>query len=330
MALNLLSCLSGQKKEKLDIKWRPGINAPKYYPAELVSGGLYTNNKVEGYKSSGLTNGAFLNDGWGEGGAEMSTGHFVPEKLSIKWYSFAEDKFYMGDFKLPADTMRALFKQGFIDCDGDFFDYNWIVTNVYPKGGVALWMKVGGQRQVEIGHFQAEEIEYDGNSLYPDMTMNWSDFAKESMDDIKGAQKYLDKHGISQEPFKTTYRKRYNYTIEIDSISHAETEFILFQAYNGEQDVMEGEGLDNNFFKTKAVTKYIFPKWQKGGIKYIAKYYPNEEEILKAFADMSVLCPNQAFVLLLKPDYSTRKLKVILQSETETIELNKTGTIWKD
>jgi len=335
MAINLLSCVTGQKKERLQLKWQPGINAPKYYPAELVWGSLEAGNEKKGYKMAGLSRGGTQYDGWGEGGLEMCSGDFVPEKLDIGWFSFAENKFYRGCFQLPTDTLYALFKEGYTDIEGRRFNYNYLTVNVYPRGGVALWMQVGGRRQVEVGHFQGEEMEYDGNSLYPSMTMDWSDFAKEVMDGLEGGKEYMDKHGISQEPFKTFYRQRYNYTIEIDSLVGADTKSIQYDCYNGEIDTMEGVGLDNNYFKTKAILNYLFMYFDKDGVEYFSEFYAPEEEMFKAFADMSAARPDKPYVLVLKPDYSRRSLSVSLRSQPDAngdvyeIEISKKGRTGK-
>lgn len=312
MTLNLFSCSTAQKQEQLKVEWRPGYNGPKYYPVEVVSGAFSAGGEV-----CGIGTGSRQNTGWGYSGMEMSTGNFVPDHLTIGWYSFAEDKFYKGRFDLPADTMRALFKQGYHYPNGIFCTYDNLFVNMYPEGGVALWMKISGDRIVEIGHFQGVEMEYDGNSLYPSMTMDWSDFAKEVMNGIEGGAEYLAKHGVSPEPFKTVYRQRYNYTIEIDNVTHAKTESVLVDFYNGEMDIMRGDGLVDNFFKTKAVPKYISINWEQNGVVYFSKFYSPEEEIFKAFADMSTARPNEPYVLLLKPDYSRRSLTVSLRSQPD-------------
>ncbi len=149
MAIHLFSCTSGQKrnKETLKIEWRPGINAPRYYPIRSI-GGSFTN----GENICPITYGVNQYDGWGQGGQEMTTGDFIPDTLYITWFSYAEDKFFRGTFPLPYDTMYTLFKQGCINGSGVHVNYNGLIVNVYPEGGVALWMD-GAGRQVELGHF---------------------------------------------------------------------------------------------------------------------------------------------------------------------------------
>ncbi len=327
MAIHLFSCTSGQKrnKETLKIEWRPGINAPRYYPITPVFGSFSAEGKMCGIATGGRRSG-----GWGLGGMEMSTGHFVPDRLEIGWFSYAEDKFFRGDFKLPADTIRALFKQGYVDKNGKKFGYDGLIVNVYPKGGVALWMYVSGTRTVEIGHFQGEEMDYDWKSMFPDMTDTRSEFNTFVLGSIDGANEYIAQYGINPEPFKSVYRQRYNYTIEIDSVSHEDIVFVQVDFYNGEMDVMEGKELDDNFFKTKAVPNYIYFRWIKDGVVYFGEVYlQGAYEMFKVFEEMHKDCPDEPYVLYLKPDFTTRKLTASLQSQTKEIEIKQFGKIGK-
>ncbi len=327
MAIHLFSCTSGQKqkKEALKLEWRPGINAPRYYPCRTVFGSFSAEGKMCGIATGGRRSG-----GWGLGGMEMSTGHFVPDRLEIGWFSYAEDKFFRGDFKLPADTIRALFEQGYVDKDGKKFGYDGLIVNVYPKGGVALWMYVSGTRTVEIGHFQGEEMDYDWNVAYPGVIKERSVYIRDVMERIDGANEYIAQYGINPEPFKSVYRQRYNYTIEIDSVSHEDIVFVQVDFYNGEMDVMEGKELDDNYFKTKAVPNHIFYRWIKDGVVYFGEVYlQGAYEMFKVFEEMHKDCPDEPYVLYLKPDFTTRKLTASLQSQTKEIEIKQFGKIGK-
>ncbi len=329
MSLNLLSCLTGQNKAK--IEWRLGINAPKYFPMIVASGGLSNGSKLASF-----TTGADINDGWGQSGLEMSTSYFIPNKLSIKWFSYAEDKFFGGTFDLPEDKLRTLMKQGYLENNRILLGYYYLYVNMYPGGGCALWARASGMRCVEIGHYQAEEIEYDWKSMYPSSKQSdRQTYNKMVMADSPGAEAYIAKHGFSQEPFKTIYRQRYNFTIAIDSISHSDTEFIQFECFNGEMDTMEGDELENNWFKTKAVPKKVFFRWREGGVVYFGEIDFNEDEIFKAFASIQKECEEQPFVLILQPDFNTGKLGVSLKEQNSAketpleIAIQKAGRIGK-
>lgn len=323
MAINLFACKPSQKKDELKVEWQPGINAPKYNPIKPVFGSFSDGNNV-----CSIATGGIQSDGWGESGMEMSTGHFVPNKLTIGWFSFIEDKFYKGEFTLPADTLYTLFKQGFID--RDYFGYKNLVVNVYPKGGVALWMECGGCRKVEIAHFQGEEMEYDWKSMFPStMQKTRTEYNEFVMEQVKGSTEYIAKHGITQEPFKTIYRQRYNYTLVIDGVPHEKTIFLKARFYNEERDTMEGEGLENDFFKTKAVLKQSHFTWVKDGVVYYGEIYFDAKEMFDLFAKMNADCPDDPYVLHLTPNYNTRKLTACLRSNTKEIEIQRTGKIGK-
>ncbi len=324
MALNIFACKPAKKEESIKLDWQPGINAPKYYPIRIVFGSF-----SNGERGCGIATGGRRNGGWGLGGMEMVTGRFIPNKLTLGWFSYAEDKFYKGEFDLPADTMQALFKQGFVDRDGDVFRYNYLIVNVYPKGGVALWMKVGGSRIVEIAHFQGEEMEYNWKSMFPDMTDTREELNEFVMQHAKGSLEYIALHGITQEPYKTIFRQRYSYTIALDSVPHNKTIFISPDFYNGEMDTMSGEELEHNFFKTKAVPSHIYFEWVKDSVVYYGEVYFDAKEMFDLFAKMSTDCPDEPYVMHLKPNYDTRKLTVTLRSSTQDIEIQRTGKIGK-
>ena len=323
MALNIFSCNVGKK---VKVKWRSGINAPVYYPCRVVSG-KYTDGK----NNCSIATGSYLYGGWGHGGLEMSTAEFIPNELSIKWFAFAENKFYGGTFSLPTDTMRNLFAQGCTSVTGFNSEYDYIVVNVYPKGGVALWLDSSGGRCVEIGHFQAKEVEYNWRSMFPNSAFSEKreEYNEFIMSHAEGATEYIAQHGITQEPFKTIYRRRYNYTIEIDRITHMETKVVCLKCYNGETDMISGEELENNFFKTKAVPKYISINWFENKILYFGRMYFDAKEIFDAFAEMNKDCSNEPYVLYFKHDYNRRFLSVSLRSQTKEIELKKTGRVGK-
>ncbi|WP_282036619.1 DUF2931 family protein [Saccharicrinis aurantiacus] len=326
MALNIFACNASQKKEQaIKLDWQPGVNAPKHYPIRTVFGSF-----SNGERTCGITTGICQNGGWGLGGKEMTTGRFVPNKLTLGWFSHAEDKFYKGEFNLPADTLEALFKQGFIGREGTHFRYNYFIVNAYPKGGVALWMQVGGDRIVEIAHFQGEEMEYNWKSMYPYMTKySREEYNQVIMERAKGSLEYIAQHGITQEPFKTIFRQRYNYTISLDSVPHNKTIHIMTEFFNGEMDTMLGDELEHNFFKNKAVTKYISFRWVKDKVVYYGQIYFDAKEMYDLFDKMSTECPDEPYVMHLKPNYDTRKLTVTLSSSTQEIEIQRTGKIGK-
>ncbi|PKQ62958.1 hypothetical protein BZG01_16370 [Labilibaculum manganireducens] len=172
-------------------------------------------------------------------------------------------------------------------------------------------------------------MEYNWKSMFPDMTDTRDEFNEFVMQQAKGSLEYIAQHGITQEPFKTIFRQRFSYTIALDSVPRNKTLYIMSEFYNGEMDTMHGEELEHNFFKTKAVTKYISFQWVKDRLVYYGKVYFDAKEMFDLFAKMSAECPDEPYVMHLKPNYDTRKLTVTLCSSTHEIEIQQTGKIGK-
>lgn len=92
----------------------------------------------------------------------------VPVGLEILYFSYAEDKFYEGEFPLPADQIRARLREGFWDFDAQQrATYTKFTVCVLPKGAVVVWLTGAGQ-QVLVGRFQAREAAADFHRFYPE------------------------------------------------------------------------------------------------------------------------------------------------------------------
>lgn len=107
-----------------------------------------------------VPSGHTLEGSWGASGTVWSSGddlHPAPEQLSLLWFSYAENKFYKGDFALPHAKIRALLKQGTWDLEKKKkVPYNEFTVCVLPKGGVVVWLT--GGNQVLVGRFQGNEF----------------------------------------------------------------------------------------------------------------------------------------------------------------------------
>lgn len=110
-------------------------------------------------KGIAVPSGHTLEGNWGASGTTWSSGddmHPAPERLSILWMSYAEDKFYKGVFDLPQERIYQLLKQGSWDLERKkHTTFNELTVCVLPKGGVAVWLQ--GGNQLLIGRYQAAE-----------------------------------------------------------------------------------------------------------------------------------------------------------------------------
>jgi hypothetical protein len=77
--------------------------------------------------------------------------------LRLTWFSYAEDKFYKGDFLLPQERIYQLLKQGSWDIEKNkHVTFTTLTVCVLPKGVVVVWLT--GGNQVLIGRYQGQEF----------------------------------------------------------------------------------------------------------------------------------------------------------------------------
>ena len=121
-----------------------------------IQGGMFYNSQGTGFPVPG---GHTLQGNWGASGTSQVSGdemQAVPEQLKMLWFSYAENKFYQGEFALPQEKIYHLLKAGYWDQDKQQpGTYSEFTVCVLPKGGVVLWLT--GNNQVLVGRFQAHE-----------------------------------------------------------------------------------------------------------------------------------------------------------------------------
>jgi hypothetical protein len=88
--------------------------------------------------------GHLLEGSWGASGTRWAVGDEqqpAPTHLRMLWFSYAEDKFYEGDFALPQDKIHSLLSQGYWNVERQQPDtYNTLIVCTIPKGGVVVWL----------------------------------------------------------------------------------------------------------------------------------------------------------------------------------------------
>ena len=129
------------------------------YPAEIYRGNFIRSDG----KSFPVPSGNFLTSGWSGSGTGAVIGDArqpAPDSLEIRWFSYAEDKFYEGHFRLSQQKIHALLKEGYWEADEKKHGtYDDLTVCVLPKGGVVVWLV--GRNKVLIGRFQASETPFD-------------------------------------------------------------------------------------------------------------------------------------------------------------------------
>ncbi len=123
-----------------------------------IQSGSFINSQGGGFP---VPSGHTLEGNWGASGTVWAVGdeyQAVPERLQLRWFSYAEDKFYQGDFALPQENLYHLLKQGSWDLEKQKqVTYTEFTVCVLPKGVAVVWLT--GGNQVLVGRYQAHEIQ---------------------------------------------------------------------------------------------------------------------------------------------------------------------------
>lgn len=154
--------LTGCESTMTEYDWLASEAAPKGYPMEIIDGTFLYPGKSHGLYIPNLK---LLYNGWGNPVSTHVVGSDkkpLPDRIDITFYSFAEDQFYHGRFKLPYELIYRRFSEGYAGLNMDqgtrYFDE--ITAGVAPGGYLAVWL-VGPGKTEEIFFEKAEHIEYD-------------------------------------------------------------------------------------------------------------------------------------------------------------------------
>lgn len=139
-----------------EFDWYATESSPRLYPMEIIEGTFYYKGQNTGrYIPSGGT----LFYGWGKS-VSMHVGEPnkrpLPDRLEIKFYSYAEKQFYKGTFDLPYEEILSLFRQANIDRPGKPY-YRSIMAGIAPGGAVSVWVNGAYTKEVFFG--QAEKYD---------------------------------------------------------------------------------------------------------------------------------------------------------------------------
>jgi len=325
------SCQTKKMEEKFD--WESGLSAPKEYPIEVYEGWLIAGDYVQSFKNFGIHD-----NGWGEEGRNMGGGTKkpVPDSLDICWRSFIENKFYKGVFTLPKEKIMQLFQEGFInDYTKKKETYNAVIVGMAPGGKVVVWLS-GMRNQVEVGSYQAKEInltindvghddEYMFRPNYMGLILNdTSAYGKPVRDKIK-------KDGYPPISTYEAYRQKFNWKPVIILPEGDTIIKCVFDMFNGEMEDLFDEPLLINAFKLRAIPKIIYFLWNtKNGKKYVLRMNSidesfNEKEIFELFKQIDITDKNAQIQLVFKINSDYKNATIFLKYKTIELPFKQVG-----
>lgn len=286
--LFVISC--GGPVTKFD--WLASDSAPANYPMHIVSG---TFHAPDGY-SLYIPDKRNMNPGWGN----IESMHVVgpdlkslPNRLEITYFSYAEDKFYQGEFDLPYERILSLFQEGHLSYrNWQPITYSFIVCGVAPGGHVVVWVQ-SVDRSVEVFRGVAKEADIDWSVITknPDVTRQGriNEILDRSMD--AQARQQLKDSGVPYglwEKYRTRYLWRPTF-VNIDDIEAVAP--IMF--YNGEKDSFDLRESIVTEPAQRPVPSYLNLSilTTSGRYKSLTIYF-NEEEIFDAFEELTLKEPD--------------------------------------
>jgi hypothetical protein len=321
--LNLFttSCEPMQRKEIPNIKleWAAGVCAPELYPVEVYRGDFYTATDWES-----IPNGSIIDDGWGDNGMNMGRSSIIPEGFKITYFSYFENKFYTGKFELPQARIKQLFEEGVIDyASKQFQSYIAIIVGMAPEGILVVWMKTF-DNQVEIGRYQATEMDLEWEIFTPTVDISEKDeYVKGVIERRPEALANFQKNGLSHGLWDT-YRIQYNWRPQFEFPKGCVVEGIDLSMYNGETDFIWGGRLAKNAYEKRALTWRINLLWADEHDEDFGAFIDMDEaEIFEAYKKIYRNNKDLDTELVFKYNHNRSSLIVLLRNDTEEIELRK-------
>ncbi|MEO6670263.1 MAG: DUF2931 family protein [Ferruginibacter sp.] len=301
-------------------KWFPTECAPELYPMRIIRGDFIFKNGESIYIPDSRT----INNGWGEVGSIHIVGEELkplPVRLLITWFSFTEDKFYVGNFTLPYNRILELFTQGFQHpLTGKRTTYTRIIIGMAPGGFISIWL-AGNGVVIELCTFEAEETSIDWKLISEDLSKTRKEFIKERLEEVLNADEIAKISKNIPIGLWKKYKTIYSWTLLI--IGRVEIQNIWLRFYNGESQFINYK-LGNRLEEFgKPVVKKIEIKWiAQSGKKYSGSVFFDEQEIFEAFKKLNPITSGSVKLQIEISDVD-QGLKIYLRDEKYILELKK-------
>ncbi len=313
--LLVTGCNNVMSNNVTKFEWDATESAPEHYPMKIIEGTFIY--KGESERGLYIPDGGTLADGWGDPVSSHVTGDKykpLPHRLSITFFSNAENQFYQGDFKLPYDKILALFKEG-VAANQSMPTYSSIMAGIAPGGAVSVWV-IGSGGYIEVFFGQAEKIDLDPSAAFalPFDSKEQADayISKQLVNILEPEElESLKKNGI---PFGLWARYRRNYEWEPILTKDFTLNSVSFEFLNGER-------YDKSGMLLRPVPKEFRFKTVINDEKRIFIINFDEFEIMDAFEKLGV--NNQKVYLEFEPRLPRDTTRVRIYNDKESITLRK-------
>ena len=238
---------------------------------------------------------------WGDSGAMFTEQYGTPIGADIVYYARYEDKFYHLKAEFPVEKMKDLVSRAyaisyvrshkeplkpyivtdermvFSAYENPYSSMTHLVFGFAPKGMVVVWIGYSGGARIEIGRFQAEEVEDD--EKYEEERFEYWNMSREKMRN----KRYLP--NASPEEWEN-YRNKYEWRPVFSSDN--DTFFMLKSStryYNGEREYLLQPYILKAEYIKRAIPKEIQFFWRVGGAQYEGRVFFKWEKMNKIFKE---------------------------------------------
>lgn len=243
-----------EKTEKFE--WLASAGASEEYPMEIVNGSFIASDG----STQWIPDGEYLKSGWGNGNGVWSVGdqiRKIPERMEVTWFSYAENKFFAGEFELPQQMIYTFFKKNYgkgIYPDGTEFDlkFSELTIGLAPKGLITLW--ISGFAQIEIGTYQAHEINIEWKNFYKGEATQEVVVKSYQKDMLPFVQDEIAQNKISNIYWKNLL-ERHHYSVKFNK----ENEYKLYdyEIWFINHEAINKKSNDLNYIKKSEIEKSI-------------------------------------------------------------------------
>ena len=279
--MQLISC---QKKKPMPMYYVEICHPSNEYLVTPIHDSIIT---LEGRRASlpyGSTSGR-----WGDSGAMFTEQYGTPIGADIVYYARYEDKFYHLKAEFPVEKMKDLVSRAyaisyvrshkeplkpyivtdermvFSAYENPYSSMTHLVFGFAPKGMVVVWIGYSGGARIEIGRFQAEEVEDD--EKYEEERFEYWNMSREKMRN----KRYLP--NASPEEWEN-YRNKYEWRPVFSSDN--DTFFMLKSSpryYNGEREYLLQPYILKAEYIKRAIPNEIDLFWRVGGAQYEGRVF---------------------------------------------------------
>ena len=279
--MQLISC---QKKKPMPMYYVEICHPSNEYQVTPIRDSIIT---LEGRRASlpyGSTSGR-----WGDSGAMFTEQYGTPIGADIVYYATYEDKFYHLKAEFPVEKMKDLVSRAyaisyvrshkeplkpyivtdermvFSAYENPYSSMTHLVFGFAPKGMVVVWIGYDGGARIEIGRFQAEEVEDE--EKYEEERFEYWNMSREKMRN----KRYLP--NASPEEWEN-YRNKYEWRPVFSSDN--DTFFMLKSStryYNGEREYLLQPYILKAEYIKRAIPNEIQLFWRVGGAQYEGRVF---------------------------------------------------------